>query len=78
MDMVLDGMGIGYLPCYMVEPHLASGKLQPLLAEWDAGKKDVHMIYPHRSSLPARTRAFIDFVIEHSPKHELENMRDVA
>ncbi|WP_221793964.1 LysR family transcriptional regulator [Oceanobacter mangrovi] len=78
LEMVLDGMGIGYLPSYMVEQYLARGELVALLADWNAGDKDVHMIYPHRSSLPARTRAFIDYVIEHFPKHELEQPRAVA
>ncbi|MCY0966333.1 LysR family transcriptional regulator [Parathalassolituus penaei] len=63
VDTVRQGFGIACLPEYLVTDLLASGELQPLLPEWDAGGRQVNMIYPHRNNLPAKTRAFIDFII---------------
>ena len=63
IDAVRQGFGIACLPEYLVGDLIAAGELEHLLPQWDAGGRQVNMIYPHRNNLPVKTRTFIDFII---------------
>ena len=56
------GMGCGMFLSYQVLPHVADGRLQILLEDFEAPPRPVSVIYPHARLLPARTRAFIDWM----------------
>ena len=58
------GLGAALVPMPFAFAHIASGELVRLLPGWysDAGPLSVY--YPTRSLLPAKTRAFVDFVVE--------------
>ena len=58
------GLGVALVPMPFALAHIASGELVRLLPGWysDAGPLSVY--YPTRSLLPAKTRAFVDFVVE--------------
>ena len=45
-----------------MRPLLASGALVDVLPEWGDERFPIHAIYPSRSYVPPRTRAFLDFV----------------
>lgn len=64
LDAVKRGLGACCLPRYMVEEELNSGVLLQLLPDWTMESRTMHMLYPHRDSLPVKTRAFIEFVME--------------
>jgi DNA-binding transcriptional LysR family regulator len=57
----LEGAGVAALST-LVAPHLASGALVHLLPEWIFGRFTIHAALPSRKLLPARTRAFLDFL----------------
>lgn len=71
IDAVRQGFGISCLPEYLVRDLLDRGDLVQLLPEWHAGSRSVNIIYPHRNSLPVKTRAFIDYVIKRAGKSTL-------
>mgnify|MGYP001278537479 CR=1 FL=1 len=71
IDAVINGFGISCLPEYLVRDQLDRGDLVQLLPHWDAGNRSVNIIYPHRNSLPVKTRAFIDYVIKRAGKSSL-------
>jgi DNA-binding transcriptional LysR family regulator len=52
-DMILDGVGLGY----MIEPHavpdLKAGRLVQVLDEWSAPFSGLHLYYPSRQVTPA-------------------------
>lgn len=56
------GMGFGNFFSYQVLPMVAQGRLQIVLAEFEPPPRPVSVIYPHARLLPARTRAFIDWM----------------
>lgn len=58
----LDGHGIVMRAEWDVAPHLAAGRLVPVLPDWFTPDADVHAIYPHRHQLATRVRAFVDFL----------------
>lgn len=50
----LAGCGLAYLPEDMVEQHIASGRLVPVLQAWCRPFPGYHLYYPsHRQSSPA-------------------------
>lgn len=63
VDAVKRGLGACCVPSYVVAQELDSGELVQLLPEWSMESRVMHMLYPHRDSLPTKTRAFIDFIM---------------
>jgi len=60
----LAGLGVIMAPTFMVEPHIASGALVPLLAGWDTEPMPLYIAYaPHRH-LSNKLRVFVDWVAE--------------
>lgn len=64
VDAVKRNLGVCCLPRYVVAAELARGELIQLLPDWSMEGRTMHMLYPHRESLPVKTRALIEFVME--------------
>lgn len=64
-----DGLGVAQLPQPMALPMLQSGQLKVLLPDSVAENIQLFIHYPSRKQLPARVRAFVDFVVEHFAGH---------
>ncbi len=62
LDACLAGLGYGMFISYQVAPYLAQGSLQLVLEDFEPPPRPIHIVYPHARLLPARTRAFIDFI----------------
>lgn len=63
------GMGFGMFFSYQVQPFVAQGRLAIVLEDFELEPRPVSVIYPHARLLPARTRAFIDWM-----KREFEGL----
>lgn len=63
------GQGLVCVPLALAMPLFRSGQLLPVLTELIAPRISVYLYYPNRKNLPARTRAFMDFVLD-SLSHE--------
>ncbi|ASK33711.1 LysR family transcriptional regulator [Alloalcanivorax mobilis] len=61
-EWVLDGYGIALKSQWDIQDHLESGDLVPLLPKYKAPDLDFFMVYAGRDLVPAKTRAFIDFI----------------
>jgi len=59
----LKGIGIARLPRYLLIDDLHAGRLLHLLPDWQVPPTPVSLVYPSREHLPARSRAFRDFVV---------------
>ena len=59
------GLGIGSFLAYQVAPHVANGSLRLLLEPFETTPRPIHVVYPEARHMPARTRAFLEFIIEH-------------
>lgn len=81
---VLAGMGIGYLPAWMVAEHLRSGRLRAVLSDYTATPSPLNAVYSAERLLPQRATVFIDFITElfaHTPGlngHSLLNPTDAV
>jgi DNA-binding transcriptional LysR family regulator len=61
---VLSGAGIALLPDMLVGPDVHSGRLVRVLADYEHARDMLYVVYPSRTFLPAKTRAFVDFISE--------------
>ena len=59
-QLLLDGAGIGALPCSFVVSDLRLGRLVRVLPEWALPAVAAWAVMPMRRYLPAKTRAFLD------------------
>lgn len=60
----LDGHGILMRAEWDVARHLKSGRLVPVLPQWETPEADVYAVVPQRQQLSTRVRAFVDFVAD--------------
>ena len=60
----VQGVGIALEPDFIVESELKSGKLVPVLESFEAPASPIYAVYPSRRFLPAKVRAFVDFLVE--------------
>jgi DNA-binding transcriptional LysR family regulator len=62
--MVIEGIGIGYQPDFIVGPDVRAGRLVPILRGFAPPPAGIHVVYPSRRHLSAKVRAFADFLAE--------------
>lgn len=61
----LNGLGIGRVGHFHVEPDIKSGRLVPVLEDFNAeDTEQIHAVYAGHEHLAVRVRAFIDFLQE--------------
>jgi LysR family transcriptional activator of dmlA len=48
-----------------VARYLRSGRLRPVLENWQSPPADIHAVYPARHQGAARVRAFVDHLAQH-------------
>lgn len=61
-DAALEGLGIAFLPEFLISDALASGRLEPLLVPFGLPEVPIHLVYPHRKHASAALRAFLDLI----------------
>ncbi len=67
--MALDGHGILLRSEWDIAPYLRSGRLQPVLPDWEAPPANIVALYPTKHNLSARTRVFVDFLVKRFESH---------
>jgi DNA-binding transcriptional LysR family regulator len=63
-EAALLGLGVTLLVLPDVSTYLQRGELVRLLPDWHADAGPISLYYPSRTLMPAKTRVFIDFVVE--------------
>jgi DNA-binding transcriptional LysR family regulator len=61
---VVDGMGVGYMPTFIVGPDLVEGRLVSALDAWAQSKQKVFAVYPRNRNLAPKVRVFVDYLAE--------------
>ncbi len=62
LPALLAGLGIARLPDFIINAHLATGALVPILADWAPGPIGLHLLTPPSPLRPARVEALIAFL----------------
>jgi len=63
-QLLLDGAGIGALPCRFAAEDVRSSHLQPILPEWSLPAVPAWAVTPMRRFLPSKTRLFLTHLEE--------------
>ncbi|WP_437655627.1 LysR family transcriptional regulator [Sorangium sp. So ce1182] len=63
-DAAVAGLGIAFLPDFLVAEDVAAGRLQQVLPDLEAEEVKIVTIYPTRRLLEPRVRRFIDLMVE--------------
>lgn len=56
------GIGVAFLPDFVGRDYVADGTLVEILTDYLPKDRGIYAIYPHRRYLPAKVRAFVDFL----------------
>jgi DNA-binding transcriptional LysR family regulator len=64
LNACLAGSGIAQMLLLGAAPLIADGRLIDLFPEWADERFPLYAYYPSRHHVPAKTRAFLDFVVE--------------
>lgn len=68
----LAGHGIFMRSLWEVAPLLREGRLRPVLDDWCLPASDIHLVFPTRAHLAAKTRALVDFLLQRFERHRLQ------
>jgi DNA-binding transcriptional LysR family regulator len=60
----IEGLGIAVLPAFICKRDLAEGRLIEILPGWKVAGTGFYAIFPNHHEMPARLRAFLDFLVE--------------
>ena len=61
LQAALAGLGLVQATSYQVAPHVAEGRLVPVLADFDSEPVPVSLVHPGKRLIPLKLRAFLDF-----------------
>lgn len=65
LELCVGGQGIIRMPMFNLTDEIESGKLVPILTEYEKSEVNVYLVYASRKHMAAKVRVFIDFVLEH-------------
>lgn len=68
----LAGYGIAQVIDLGIDTHLRAGTLEPVLTDWPDESFPLYVYYPSRNHVPAKVRAFIDFIVSMMPGPQSE------
>ena len=63
-ELTLAGLGIGFLPTFLIGDDLRTGNLVTFLDDCLDADTDIYVVYPSRSHLSTKVRVFVDFLVE--------------
>lgn len=61
---LIEGLGVGQLPTFLVSKDILSGKLQPIMTPYSLPEHAIYAVFPERKHLPHKVRAFMEFVAD--------------
>ncbi|NEX20260.1 LysR family transcriptional regulator [Thiorhodococcus mannitoliphagus] len=64
-EAAMQGLGITLLPDFIVEEGLAAGRLVKVLEAYERAPMTLFALYPSRQHVPAKTRKFLEYLLEH-------------
>ncbi|MDK1373499.1 MULTISPECIES: LysR family transcriptional regulator [unclassified Sinorhizobium] len=63
-DAAIAGLGIAFLPDFLVAADMAAGRLRPVLSDLETDDAKIVTIYPSKRLLEPRVRRFIDLMVD--------------
>src|SRR5690606_6493912 len=70
----IQGLGMAIQPNFVVHDDVAAGRLVTVLNDWQLPDIPIYLAYQKHRYLPNKTRAFIDFIVDHFQKTDYETL----
>ncbi|MGB1027217.1 MAG: substrate binding domain-containing protein, partial [Rhodospirillaceae bacterium] len=64
VNAAVSGAGLVLAPTFIIHHHLAAGRLERVLPDWQGMGGAIHAVYPPNRHLSAKVRVFIDYLIQ--------------
>lgn len=65
LQAAIDGLGITLIPAWLTVEAVSQGTLLPILPQWQSiDEGSLHLLMPPGRLVPAKTRAFIEFIVD--------------
>ena len=64
LECVLAGIGIAVMPNWLIQPHLDSGNLVPIMADFVPTEFPINAVYPQNNYIPLKVRCFVNYMKE--------------
>lgn len=64
-EAALAGLGLAMMPGFLVARDVAAGRLVSVLGPHVNIELGIHVLMPHRTQLPGRTRLLVEFLVRH-------------
>ncbi|WP_175579698.1 LysR family transcriptional regulator [Vibrio diazotrophicus] len=61
---LIEGLGVGQLPTFLVSKDILSGNLLPIMRPYSLPEHAIYAVFPERKHLPHKVRAFMEFVAD--------------
>ena len=74
----LAGLGIIHVPIFMVQEHIASGALRPIIRGWKMAPLPLHIVYPPNKHLSNKLRIFVDWAADLFARSKLIQQREAT
>ncbi|MFA1671965.1 LysR substrate-binding domain-containing protein [Rhizobium mongolense] len=74
----LMGIGVGLVALPLAAPYLESGALERLLPDWHVDVGSMSVYFSSQKLLPAKTRAFVDFITDAFRTQKLKQVMPIA
>ncbi len=71
-QVTLGGLGIGFLPPMLAHDDVAAGRLVRVLSGWSTVSLPIYAVYPSRTHLAQKVRAFVDLLAEQITSEAVE------
>ena len=65
-DLAIAGVGLCYVPDFVVKGDLDNGSLIHIIPDFDSAADSVHAVYPTKRHLSTRVRIFMDYLVSNS------------
>ncbi|WP_051215984.1 LysR family transcriptional regulator [Ferrimonas futtsuensis] len=65
LELAVEGIGISPGPLFYARELIEQGKLVPILTDYQNKLPPMMIYYPSRKQIPAKSRVFIDYLLEH-------------
>lgn len=67
----LAGLGVMHALTFLVQPHISSGALEPVMTDWSTNPVPLHAVYPPNRHLSNKVRVFVDWIADLFSRHDL-------
>lgn len=72
-DLALAGLGLGFMPTFLIDDDLKAGRLVSVLDSYLVDAVNIYAVFPSRAHLSQKVRTLVDYMVEYFSAHPTLN-----